>query len=139
MGKWLTAARFEDVGEIAGDGKWAKLLEPLRYHDDSGRIHEVPAGFRTDFASIPRVLWSLVGGPAEGKYRRAAVLHDYLYALAGSTGITRAECDRLFHEVMLASGVGRVTAWTLYAGVRAGGWVTWAQYEKKYSQNKNFV
>src|SRR5437868_748210 len=37
----------------------------------------VPAGFVTDFASIPRAFWS--GMSPHGQYSRAAVLHDYLY------------------------------------------------------------
>lgn len=36
----------------------------------------VPAGYRTDFASIPRIFWRLM--PPGGQYREAAVVHDYL-------------------------------------------------------------
>lgn len=35
------------------------------------------AGMKTDGASIPPVFWSVIGGPFEGKYRDAAVNHDY--------------------------------------------------------------
>jgi hypothetical protein len=37
----------------------------------------VPAGFVTDFASVPRAFWSLFR--PDGNYAYAAVLHDYLY------------------------------------------------------------
>jgi len=36
----------------------------------------VPAGYRTDFASIPRVVWSLL--PPVGRSGKAAVIHDWL-------------------------------------------------------------
>lgn len=37
----------------------------------------VPAGYVTDFASSPPILWSLF--PSIGKYNRAALIHDFLY------------------------------------------------------------
>jgi Protein of unknown function (DUF1353) len=42
----------------------------------------VPKGFVTDFASIPRPLWSLGLSP-HGQYSRAAVIHDFLYWAQG--------------------------------------------------------
>ena len=56
---------------------------------------EVPAGFQTDFASVPKCLQWLL--PPVGKYGKAAVLHDYLY----SEGIgTKAHADYVFYEAM---------------------------------------
>lgn len=116
MGKFLSCLSFDDCGDE--DGKWARLTKPLTYVADEGTAYWVPMGFCTDFASIPGLLQSLVGSPTGGKYRRAAVLHDYLY----ETGmVSREIADGLFHEAMLASGVGTFRAWQLWAGVRAGG------------------
>ncbi len=36
----------------------------------------IPAGFRTDFATIPRFLWGIL--PPYGRYGKAAVIHDFL-------------------------------------------------------------
>ena len=54
---------------------WWQLVEDLVYRgrDDT---FTVPAGFETDFASVPQLFLWLV--PRSGKYAKAAVLHDYL-------------------------------------------------------------
>lgn len=39
----------------------------------------VPAGFITDFASIPRVFWSIPGFSPSGPLAVAAILHDFAY------------------------------------------------------------
>src|SRR4051794_33564779 len=58
-----------------GDGSRWQLLEPLTYQ---GRDEPfvVPAGFETDFASVPRALTWLL--PRYGRYTKAAILHDHL-------------------------------------------------------------
>jgi hypothetical protein len=80
-------------------------------------MFEVPAGFDTDFASIPRLFWTLVGHPA-GRYAQAAVLHDWLYRTAP---VPRKEADRIFREAMAVLGVPAWQRWAMWAGVRVGG------------------
>lgn len=92
-----------------------------------GRI-EVPAGFDTDYASVPRLFWSLY--PPDGSYTPAAVIHDalYFYQAKGEGAprwITRAEADRVFLEAMTALGVPALRRRLLYSAVRVGGWVAW--------------
>jgi len=128
--RWVTGLRFEDIATADFGEKWARLTSPLRYVSSSDRLFVVPAGFATDFASIPRLLWTLVGSPAAGRYRRAAVLHDYLYAQADTVGVSRKEADRVFLEAMMVSGVHPARAKTLYYGVRIGGWVAWDNYRE---------
>lgn len=56
-----------------------KLLAPLRYSVKIKGVEltvKVPEGFVTDFASVPWFLRGLL--PADGKYTKAAVVHDYL-------------------------------------------------------------
>jgi uncharacterized protein DUF1353 len=100
------------------DGVTMVLLNELRYTDPYGEVWVAPAGSRVDGASIPRAFWSLIGGPFEGKYRKASVLHDVAY-----TEQTRPwqDADRMFYNAMRCSGVGVVTAKTMYyALVRHG-------------------
>jgi len=40
------------------------------------RLITVPAGYRTDFASIPRLVWPLL--PPVGRGGKAAIIHDWL-------------------------------------------------------------
>jgi hypothetical protein len=86
----------------------------------SDRPIVVPAGFVTDFASIPRVFWA--GLSPHGQYSRAAVLHDYLY---WTQSCTRAQADKLFLLVMKQSGVSAANRQMIYGSTRAvgeGGW-----------------
>jgi len=56
-----------------------EVLEEFVYCTDvlpGLRIIRVPVGYRSDFASIPRFMWRVI--PPSGKYREAAVVHDYL-------------------------------------------------------------
>lgn len=115
------------VVQLPDSDEWSTLREFSYWYDCDDtdqpmnvRCHAcvtVPAGTRTDFASIPRPLWSIVGHPA-GRYAQAAVLHDYLYRIGG---LTRARCDELFREAMEVLGVPWHQRWLMWAGVRVGG------------------
>ena len=87
------------------------LLHELRYTDPQGGVWIAPAGSVVDGASIPRSLWSFMGGPFEGKYRNASVLHDVSY---DQKDRPPEDCDRMFYNAMRCSGVGPVEAKTMY-------------------------
>ena len=48
------------------DGRTMTVMTELSYTDPHGVIWDAPAGSVTDGASIPRYLWSLIGGPFGG-------------------------------------------------------------------------
>lgn len=79
----------------------------------------VPAGFQTDLATVPRLVWWLFP-PHDPRYAAAAVLHDYLYSWRSETGeaFDRATADGVFLEAMLILGVPRWKALTLFVAVR---------------------
>lgn len=91
----------------------------------------VPAGFVTDFASIPRPVWPLF--PPFGPWALAAILHDWLYVTRGEGGRwSRADADRMFREAMeeiaKAREDGQPAAWKraiIYRAVRVGGAGGW--------------
>src|SRR5437870_1534651 len=93
------------------DGRTMTLLSELRYTDPQGVVWIAPAGAKVDGASIPRSLWSIMGGPFEGKYRNASVLHDVAYDQHNRPW---RDCDRMFYNAMRCSGVGPVEAGTMY-------------------------
>src|SRR5260370_28317223 len=93
------------------DGRTMTLLSELRYTDPQGVVWIAPAGSVVDGASIPRSLWSIMGGPFEGKYRNAAVLHDVAYEQRNRPW---EDCDRMFYNAMRCSGVGAVEAKTMF-------------------------
>ncbi len=94
---------------------------------------KIHPGFMTDFASVPRFLWSIL--PPIGKYAKAAVLHDALYRFQV---FSRKVCDYLFLLAMEACRVPFWERYALYWGVRIGGWVVFNKYGKKTPTDGKF-
>jgi len=114
------------------DGRRWKLHRSFEYHVDSrcsNYIIRVPAGFITDFASVPWLFWMVI--PSWGKYGKAAVIHDYLYQhhqlhyITEGITITRKEADSIFYGAMLVSGTKSWKAQLMYLAVRWFGFFAW--------------
>lgn len=101
----------EPVTKWNPDGRSMTLLTELRYIDPHGVEWVAPIGSVVDGASIPRYLWSIMGGPFEGQYRKASVLHDVAY---GEKKRPWQDCDRMFYYAMRCSGVNAVQAKTMF-------------------------
>jgi hypothetical protein len=54
-----------------------KLDTDFRFKDPNGLLWFAPAGTEVDGASIPQFFWSIIGGPFEGPYISASVIHDH--------------------------------------------------------------
>jgi hypothetical protein len=113
---WFTgevSARFN------ADGRTMTLLETLSFHEmPEGRDWVAAAGSVIDGASIPRAAWTVVGGPFEGRYRDASVIHD----VACDERTRRwQDVHRVFYKAMLARGVGQAQAKIMYRAVYVGG------------------
>lgn len=111
------AARYEGVvtTEWLRDGRTMKLLDDFIYVDDVGIRWVAPKGRSIDGASIPKALW-WSGGPYEGEYREASVVHDIYCAETRKTATWRA-VHRMFYEAMLTSGVAKARALIMYGAV----------------------
>jgi hypothetical protein len=122
MSRFLTDldARLVNPSANEGRGEW-QLDAPLVYLSDLAGTLTVPAGFRTDFASVPRVpiAFLLCGDTAS----RAAALHDWLYTAPHQ--VNRSTADKILKEAAIADGVPAWRAWMLWAGVRVGGSFHW--------------
>lgn len=92
----------------------------------SNDVIRVPKGFITDLASVPKVFWNII--PPMGKYSKAAVLHDWLYACQV---FSKIETDGIFLEAMEALGVPAIERDTLYEGVKVGGAEAWLEHQKR--------
>lgn len=103
-----------------------KLIEPFGFIDSTGLNWDVPAGSVTNGASVPPGTWNIVGGPYDGIYREAAVLHDYYVeiGLLGKSNRTAKDTHRMFFEAMRARGVSVDLAKTMYLAVQLFG-PTW--------------
>ena len=101
----------EPVTKWNPDGRTMTLLTELHYTDPKGEVWTAPIGSVVDGASLPRYLWSIMGGPFEGKYRNASVLHDVAY---DEHKRPWKDCDRMFYYAMRCSGVGATESKTMY-------------------------
>ncbi|EAU9419174.1 DUF1353 domain-containing protein [Salmonella enterica] len=104
--------------------RW-RVYEPFEFYlsDDNSDVISVPAGFITDLATIPRIFWTLL--PPDGKYAKAAIIHDYLYANALRT---KMEADLIFLDGMTVLGVPRWKRTVMYLAVR---WFGRGMYGKR--------
>jgi len=118
-----------------------RLTSPLLFvWDDKKCVVSVPAGFVTDFASIPRGFRNVLS--INGSHRLAAVVHDYLYAKSGKVlakanvyadgavidapapfdvCYSRKDADKVFKVLMRLEGVSGFVAGTMYRAVRLFG------------------
>ncbi len=110
-----------------------RVLDSFKFYigdKDDQRWAHVPAGFLTDGATIPRILWWLL--PPWDTYSQAAALHDYLceyktvYEKGQAVSVDRKEADRIFKSAMKASGVGVWPRQAMYVAVRL-----WAKFGKR--------
>lgn len=125
----------------AGRSLWA-LHDPLTYRTGDGDdTITVRPGFPTDLASIPRWGWFIL--PPDGPWVKAAVIHDFLYATAGtgvwkdgprglsrSAAYTRREADHILREAMENRGVPILRRTIIYWAVRVGGQRGWGQADQ---------
>lgn len=125
------AARYEGVPIVELlPGRNIKLKSPLVFIDDAETRWSVPAEAVVDGASIPRAFWSIVGGPLDGDYRDASIIHDWYCDRRTSTW---QATHRVFFDAMLTSGVGPTKAKIMYYAVLWGG----PRWEERVTLNTN--
>jgi hypothetical protein len=104
------------------------LIAPVMFFSAKYRgVFVIPAGFVTDWNSIPRPFWLVL--PRRGKHDAAGLLHDAAYHGAVRTGtgqrvrLVRSIADDLFGEALEACGVSKFVRWAMVKAVkaRAGG------------------
>ncbi|MGL4464544.1 MAG: DUF1353 domain-containing protein [Planctomycetia bacterium] len=100
--------------ELLDDGRQLKLLEDFVYVDPRGRAWTAGKDSIVNGASIPKALWSITGGPLEGKYRNASIVHD-----EGCVKMTEPSerVHLMFYEACRCGGVPEYQAKVLYAAV----------------------
>lgn len=114
-------------------------------HEKTTYRINLPTGFITDFASIPRALWWLVQ-KWDYKYTPACLPHDLGYEKLGkltlwrpfngvytplTAKLSRKALDDLMYYGMVARGVPAWKRALIYSGVRVGGGFAWKKHEKR--------
>jgi hypothetical protein len=111
--------QFEHVG-----GKYPFRVTAPLVLTIGNRSYEVPVGYCTDFASVPRIpfIFARYGGKAS----IPALWHDWCYD-CGKDQFSRKQADDMFYELMVQ--FNDPPRWSqryaMWLGVRLGGWVGW--------------
>ena len=108
------------VAPFADGSHWV-LMEPLRYRlKDTEHVIEVPKGFVTDFASVPRVAWSVMSPYDE--HGRAGIVHDWLY---WEQSCSRKQADKIMKLGMIETRVSHANRAIIYRALRLAGNGAW--------------
>jgi hypothetical protein len=94
------------------------LSEEFWFDDPVGQRWKVPKDATIDGASIPWQFWSLIGGPFEGDYLNASVVHDH-YCIVKTN--TAAATHKNFYFGMMAKNVPEWKAKAMYWAVSTFG------------------
>lgn len=124
MSQFTTPCRVEIIGK-----NLFSLTEPFEYHVGtfpSLVILTVPPNFITDFASVPRIFWSIIS-PID-THAKAAVLHDFMYVTAP---FERLVCEKIFLEALTVLKVEEWKRTCIYNSVRWLGWRRWNELRKE--------
>ena len=130
MGKFLNLLDSTELGCCNGRAI-LRLDAPLGFLVHQGLLIEVPRGFETDLASVPRVpiafwIWG-------DRAHREAVVHDFCYRsdawvheISGGVwtrrlGIPKEDGDWYFREAMISQGQPYYIYQPMFWGVRLGG------------------
>ena len=118
----LLKALSVDIGELIVElAKWARKSRKKT------TIISVPAGFDTDFSSIPTFARSFMG--RWDRHDIAGVVHDWLYR----EGAPRRESDRVW-RIIATSGtrrVGPIRGFLGWSGLRIGAWVSYRRLARE--------
>jgi hypothetical protein len=107
-------------------------LEETYSYSHTGHQITVPAGYKFNLASVPRLFWFLIA-PFELSIA-APLIHDFLYDYRGvppDGSITppktysRKEADGIFREIMEKENVVGWRRFFAYWAVRLFGWFAW--------------
>lgn len=95
-----------------------ELVHAIRFRCADGRTITVPAGYRTDFASVPRLFHRLVS--PVGRHGKAAIVHDWLCDESPKT-TSFWEAANIFGEAMQTLGVSWLRRHLMVLAVKIGG------------------
>lgn len=130
------ALELPDPAVTYNNAEWV-LLDDCRCAALDGCIVTAKRGFKTDLASIPRLLWGFIASFELSLV--APIVHDLIYGSAGTVTLPdgevtpadkrfdRKEADDLFLELMTRSKVAYWKRNVAYLAVRAFGGSSWRQ------------
>lgn len=107
-------------GEFLDDARSFKLTRDLVYIGRTLTIG-IPAGFITDFNSVPRGLWNFF---PPWEYPEAGVVHDWLYR-EPIHSVSRATADGIHRDILKILGCPLHKRILIYTALRTFGGRAW--------------
>lgn len=92
-----------------------EVLDGFLFYSEQYGDFYIPAGFRTNFADVPRIFWAII--PPCGRYSKATVVHDWLIVNTDSHTLSYTEINKVFLEAMEVLGVNVFTKTIIYMSV----------------------
>ena len=97
------------------DGRNMTMLRDFAFIEPNGTTRwDARSSSVIDGASIPQWAWSIVGGPFEGKYRNASVVHD---VACDTKARPWKKTHRMFYTAARAGGTDMVRAKVMYGAI----------------------
>jgi hypothetical protein len=114
---------FTPVKTVYNGKEWT-VMEDIDYYDTRrDYLIQIPTGFTTDLASVPRPVWPLIS-PFDLSIL-APLVHDWHYRGNDRDIYNRKESDVLFLDIMREEGVARWRRIPSYHVVRVVGGRHW--------------
>lgn len=115
-GEFSATPKIEFIDTPGAPNRVVRVIEDFTFTQASdGTVWAAPSGSLVNGASIPRVLWSLVGSPFTGDYVYASIVHDV--ACDTRSRPWRAT-HYMFYQACLAGGTRPGRAKLMYLAVR---------------------
>ena len=138
---------------IAAKDRWKtyELVYDVNVQLSNEKVLTIPADFRWDLSSVPRVFWSIL--PPDGDFIIAALIHDWLYVekektlnwFDGNNWKARKFADKEMLKWSLVMHKGGYLDWRTYdnyiryVGVRLFGWFVWRADSSKIKLMNAFL
>ena len=115
-GEFSATPKIEFIDTPGAPNRTVRVIEDFTFTEAAtGTVWQAPSGSLVDGASIPRVLWTLVGSPFTGDYFYASIVHDVACQLRSRPW---PEVHYMFYLACLAGGTKRGRAKYMYLAVR---------------------
>jgi hypothetical protein len=101
-----------------GADRKMKLVNKFTFIDSDDTKWVAPIGSIINGTSIPKFLWSTLGSPYVGDYRRASVVHDVECQIRKKP---YRKVHRMFYDAMICDGMDKYLSIHMYMAVRLFG------------------
>ena len=118
-GRFLGRLRISVDPRLRPKDRTWRVESGFRYVHSGGEKHLAPSEFETDGASIPRLLWRVIGHPLHQDHIAAAVIHDVLWKQALIGKVSFRHANWVFLDALRTLGVWGWRRWAMWLAVAA--------------------